>query len=71
MSFDPCNYPGDAWPVIVDNGINIDFETGFADHWVEGGVHSCAFFGDHKGNPLRAAMACYLDMGADDESDGE
>jgi hypothetical protein len=54
-----CNNPSDAWPVIVDNKIGVQF---FGDAWMSF-VHNVAsrhFSYDEK--PLRAAMICFLKM---------
>lgn len=66
-SFDPCNNPADAWPIILENRISIMQEI----------KCDCAAFGGfsmhHSGqadwdvcacdkNPLRAAMIVFLMM---------
>ncbi|AOQ26670.1 hypothetical protein [Vibrio phage 2E1] len=57
---DVCNNPSDAWPIIVENGISIDFwgDSWGADIQLDGEV---AFEHLDK-NPLRAAMICFLKM---------
>ncbi len=68
-SFDPCNNPSDAWPIIIDNKIDIC-------HAIDGGV-SCGVFektiyGDFQSQHLTecdseqevlyTAMICFLKM---------
>ena len=59
-----CNNPTDAWPIIVENHINIEW---FSD---DEGIYASAkgttdwtggSLADHE-NPLRAAMICFLKM---------
>ncbi|AUR88322.1 NinX [Vibrio phage 1.112.O._10N.286.46.B11] len=58
---DYCNNPSDAWPVIVDNEINIEFQDGgFVNAWVDN--DSGSFESQIQKNPLRAAMICFLKM---------
>ena len=63
---DYCNNPADAWPIIVENNINLEW---FSD---DDGIYASAtvaidfmgtsgFLSDHE-NPLRAAMICFLKM---------
>lgn len=63
-TFDPCNSPADAWPIIADNGISLEcivvnrhektwraqFKPAYVKHRM-----------NHK-NPLRAAMIVFLMM---------
>lgn len=63
-TFDPCNNPADAWPIIVENRIRINpilYTKWMAEDYLED-VSSC-----HE-NPLRAAMIVFLMM--QDEKDG-
>jgi len=61
-SFDPCNNPADAWPIITANHIGImPFKSGIATAWPTSvGLLSDAQV-KHE-NPLRAAMIVYLQM---------
>ncbi|EOU4995180.1 phage protein NinX family protein [Morganella morganii] len=59
--FDPCNNPADAYPIIFENKININFresiKTGvMAELSGWSGVYSI------NENPLRAAMEVFLMM---------
>ncbi len=57
-NFDPCNNPSDAWPIIVNNKISIDF---WGELW--GADIQCDYeiaFEHEDRNPLRAAMICLL-----------
>ncbi|MEL5297169.1 DUF2591 family protein [Serratia nevei] len=67
--FDPCNNPADAWPIIVENEICIEFENdeveGVRQVWAEANIGHPAcngfqYFSDE--NPLRAAMIVFLMM---------
>ncbi|EMI8342030.1 TPA: DUF2591 family protein [Proteus mirabilis] len=66
-TFDPCNNPTDAMPIIIENGISIMFDTG-CNEWVAGiayWVDGCEWQVSPKigrTNPLRAAMEVYLLM---------
>lgn len=64
--FDPCNNPSDAWPIIIDNKIDVS-------HCVGGWVSCSVFKTDERGmyrefykstneKPLRAAIICFLKM---------
>ena len=62
-SFNPCNNPADAWPIIVENKITIHAPMHYDEpqEWLAFDVHdSDADFMD--GNPLRAAMIVFLKM---------
>ncbi|CAM0042511.1 hypothetical protein VPHK392_0011 [Vibrio phage K392] len=71
QSINPCNNPSDAWPIIVDNDIEISisrhagFKTGNyiakSDWEREGNNNYANVISFHK-NPLRAAMICFLKM---------
>lgn len=56
--YDYCNNPSDAWPIIFDSEINIQFRHG-AD-LPPMARHCDVYFVDK--NPLRAAMIVYLMM---------
>ncbi|UYE90950.1 hypothetical protein [Vibrio phage vB_VaS_L1] len=58
--FRPCSQPDVAWPIIVDNGISIDF---WGDFWCADIQIGCEIAFEHEDkNPLRAAMICFLKM---------
>ncbi|WP_326902204.1 DUF2591 family protein [Kosakonia cowanii] len=60
-TFDYCNNPADAWPIIAENGIGIiPYKKGLAECWdASKGMLS----GSTKDiNPLRAAMIVFLIM---------
>lgn len=56
-----CNNLYDAWSIIVENEINIEFQDGgFVNAWVD---NDHGFFESQiQKNPLRAAMICFLKM---------
>ena len=54
--FDFCNNPTDAWPIILENRININ---AYDDEVYWFATTDTSFFVDNK-NPLRAAMIVYL-----------
>lgn len=64
--FNPCKNPADAWPIILANKINIEFEgdviDGEEEWWSIASWGRTAeehqFFTDD--NPLRAAMIVFL-----------
>ncbi|CAM8499387.1 phage protein NinX family protein [Enterobacter asburiae] len=63
-SYNPCNNPADAWPIIVDNKIKIEPMRRVRNYneWYEewdASVNSPHFCESHK-NPLRAAMIVFL-----------
>lgn len=58
-TFDPCNNPADAWPIITSNRIGITPGTAtdkWAAHHGDWGISIADI------NPLRAAMIVYLQM---------
>lgn len=66
-TFDFCNNPADAWPIIVSNQISLMYEEATGKwcagkpYWVDG----CEWQLDNDvmdGNPLRAAMVVFLMM---------
>ncbi|HDU8496834.1 TPA: DUF2591 family protein [Morganella morganii] len=65
--FDPCNNPADAWPIIIENGISIIFDTG-CKAWVAGiayWVDGCEWqvsYEVERMNQYRAAMELFLLM---------
>lgn len=61
---DYCNKPDDAWPIILENKIDIFYEDHPRyDEWSAGKwVGDTLFNSFNKTNPLRAAMIVYLEM---------
>lgn len=64
--FDPCNNPADAWPIIHDNLISINFDNDGYDtpesSWCRAtAMNGDEYYGDEK-RPLRAAMIVFLMM---------
>ncbi|MBN1085605.1 DUF2591 family protein [Erwinia aphidicola] len=58
-SFDPCNNPADAWPIIVANRITL-MPASTGDKWMAQAFdHAIA---DVSTNPLRSAMIVFLMM---------
>ncbi|MER5065040.1 DUF2591 family protein [Morganella morganii] len=53
-TFDPCNNPADAMPIIIENGISIIKSSG---GWIC--CHGAAGVIEHE-NLYRAAMICFL-----------
>ncbi len=58
--FAPCNNPSDAWPIIVENKIAIDFIDGYG--WTANPAFNCSISVSCHDEPLRAAMICFLKM---------
>lgn len=59
LSFDPCNNPADAMPIIIENGISL------ISDWNEIGVWGATYqpwWTSENKNPLRAAMEVFLMM---------
>lgn len=69
IEFDPCNNPDDAWPIIVNNEIDVIQNNG-QDCPLATNSALMMFRGDdvficqHE-NPLRAAMIVFLKMNED------
>lgn len=62
--FDPCNNPADAWPVIAESEIDVQFRQGTKCPPMARHIN---FYCVDK-NPLRAAMIVFLMM-REDKSD--
>ncbi|AUR81448.1 NinX [Vibrio phage 1.005.O._10N.286.48.F2] len=58
---DYCNNPSDAWTIIVENKINIEWRDSLKLHPLAKGTGGNACHWSDK-NPLRAAMICFLKM---------
>lgn len=63
-SFDPCNNPADAWPIIQNSGISLVYD---GDDWLA--LHfsrtSLTYPNDHRKHPdkpFRAALILWLMM---------
>ncbi|MGJ7250886.1 phage protein NinX family protein [Morganella morganii] len=62
IEFDPCNNPADAMPIVIENGIGMNY--------IDKDIGWCAYhFDEEKGeleiydkNYYRAAMICFLMM---------
>ncbi|CAH9011829.1 putative NinX [Vibrio phage 199E37-1] len=59
--FNPCNNPSDAWSIILENKINIEWRDSLKLHPLAKGTGGNACHWSDK-NPLRAAMICFLKM---------
>lgn len=62
--FDPCNNPSDAWPIIIENHINLSKHKGNGEWFAftradDLGVSE---FQCKNENALRAAIICFLKM---------
>ena len=62
VDFQPCGNPADAWPIISENKINIEWHE-----WKDGdfrpyALNSATMKSVYDGNPLRAAMIVFLMM---------
>ncbi|MCL9644981.1 DUF2591 family protein [Rahnella victoriana] len=75
--YDPCNNPADAWPIILNNGINIF--TDMIPHGLLGQARVSVISGSRIRaecliakhiNPLRAAMIVFLMMKDAEKCDG-
>lgn len=65
-SYNPCNNPADAWPIIHENRISINFDNDGYDtpksSWCRAtAMNGDEYYGDEK-RPLRAAMIVFLRM---------
>lgn len=58
-SFNPCNNPADAWPIIVANRITL-IPASRGDEWMAQAFDRA--IADVSTNPLRSAMTLYLMM---------
>lgn len=61
FKFDPCNNPADAWPIIAENKINIDFRDSLKAGPMAKMSRDNGIYAVDK-NPLRAAMIAFLMM---------
>ncbi|MRT01930.1 phage protein NinX family protein [Ewingella americana] len=61
VRFDPCNNPADAWPIILENKINIDHRDTFKAGPMASMSGRKDIYAVDK-NPLRASMIVFLMM---------
>ena len=65
-SFSPCSNPNDAWPIIIENKIDIYFNSDNTNTGIRDGAYK--YIDSKTGipcenkNPLRAAMEVYILM---------
>lgn len=57
VSFDPCNNPADAWPIINEYGISLIYQEREFQFATNDGNIECSI-----SNPLKAAMIIFLMM---------
>lgn len=66
-TFDPCNNPADAWPIILQKGIAVAPPIRNERGWVSWcSVNEYTVFKTRDANPLRAAMIVFLMMQGDE-----
>ncbi|HGN1205761.1 TPA: phage protein NinX family protein [Proteus mirabilis] len=56
-SFDPCNNPSDAMPIVFESGISLISDWNEVGVW---GATNQPWYSSENKNPLRAAMEVYL-----------
>lgn len=61
-TFDPCNNPADAWPIIVENKICLEVANCDGRLWLAEDWRNVVSTWHKDANPLRAAMIVYLKM---------
>ena len=62
-TFNPCNNPADAWPIILENKISIEADSKVIGEWSALGGNFNGLKYDVESsheNPLRAAMIVFL-----------
>lgn len=64
IPFDPCNEPGQAMPIIIENLISLtaDMSDGGGSAWWCASDISNGITSRYKSSPLRAAMEVFLMM---------
>ena len=60
FSFDPCNNPADAMPIVIENNISILANWGINGEWAA--TYELSRHIKYNKNPLRAAMEVFLMM---------
>lgn len=61
-NFDPCNNPADAWPIIVENKINIEWHEWKGGEFKPYALNNETMKSGYDDKPLRAAMIVFLMM---------
>ncbi|MCQ6309748.1 MULTISPECIES: phage protein NinX family protein [Citrobacter] len=61
-AFDPCNNPADAWTIIVEHKINIEWHEWKNSEWMPYVLNNATTKSCYGTNPLRAAMIVFLMM---------
>ncbi|WP_260864016.1 phage protein NinX family protein [Citrobacter sp. Marseille-Q6884] len=59
---DYCNNPADAWPIIVERKINIEWHEWKNSEWKSYALNNATTKSYYDTNPLRAAMIVFLMM---------
>lgn len=59
---DYCNNPADAWPIIVERKINIEWHEWKNSEWMPYALNNATMKSCYATNPLRAAMITFLMM---------
>lgn len=59
---DYCNNPADAWPIIVERKINIEWHEWKNSKWMPFALNNATAKSCYDANPLRAAMIVFLMM---------
>lgn len=59
---DYCNNPADAWPIIVERKINIEWHEWKNSEWKPYALNNASTKSCYDNNPLRAAMVVFLMM---------
>ncbi|HEE9906990.1 TPA: DUF2591 family protein [Citrobacter freundii] len=59
---DYCNNPADAWPIIVERKINIEWHEWKNSEWMPYALNNATTKSCYGTNPLRAAMIVFLMM---------
>lgn len=59
---DYCNNPENAWPIIVEHKINIEWHEWKNSEWMPYALNNATMKSCYATNPLRAAMITFLMM---------
>lgn len=57
-----CNNPADAWPIIVESKINIEWHEWKNSEWKPYALNNASTKSCYDTNPLRSAMIVFLMM---------
>ena len=60
--FNPCNNVAEAWPIIVERKINIEWHEWKNSEWKSYALNNATTKSYYDTNPLRAAMIVFLMM---------